>query len=294
MLILALRGWNWSIFPVNRDKPDYCYASGCPMAEKGKRFVLGCGDPTKAKIGLMLEGPGNEEIAFVLRAEEGRRFYETRKDCEEEIAIRRRDYPELLSRYITQGVPVVGRSGFELVQWALPATGMRRHEIFIDNTLRCFPPKHGDSHYPQGNERKRAEACCRHYDRWDKFKPDVSIISLHPAGIVREPTPLWLQVKNIEKARDFVKSGLKPLILAGGKAVKWFLGYGENVTRWQGHYSWETRKVKELREQRLQGYSEVNVEDSRGTAEIDIAEANGPKKGKRRRSPSAVEVLLGE
>src|SRR6185312_3263554 len=80
-----------------RSKPDYCYESGCPLAvtctcshplsehleeghctrllgekicecngfqSKGLGFVLGVGDPKKAKLAIVLEAPGKEEISF--------------------------------------------------------------------------------------------------------------------------------------------------------------------------------------------------------------------------------------
>jgi hypothetical protein len=55
-----------------RDKPDYCFTSGCPLADKGRGFVLGTGDPVKARVGMILEAPGREEIEFALTPVEGR------------------------------------------------------------------------------------------------------------------------------------------------------------------------------------------------------------------------------
>jgi hypothetical protein len=275
-------------------KPNYCFQSGCPLAHKGTGFVLGSGDPKTAKLALLLEAPGSEEVLFRLAPEKGRRFYETQEQCDAELNIRRRDYPELSNGFTSKGVPVVGRSGFELVQWAFPAAGIRRDEIFIDNGLRCLPPKRGDSHYPLGDERKKAEACCRHFDRWGLFRPAVAVVSLHPAGIVREPTALWLQVKNLEKARDFVAQGLRTLVLAGGKAAKWWLGYGENVTRWEGHYEFNDVAAQERRRDRLERYGTA-VPRERGSkcAKEDIEESGERTRGKRGRRTNAVEALLG-
>lgn len=42
----------------------------------------------------------------------------------------------------------------------------------------------------------------------------------------------------------------KPLLLFGGKATKLWLGYGENVTRWNGHWTTEDGLSASLREQR--------------------------------------------
>ena len=275
-----------------KEKPAYCHESGCPLAERGTGFCLGSGDPKTAKLALLLEAPGSEEVLFRLTPEKGRRFYETQEECDAELATRRRDYPELESRFIKTGVPVVGRSGFELVQWAFPAAGLRRADLFIDNGLRCLPPKQGDSHYPNGPERKLAEAKCRHFDRFHLFKPDASVISLHPAGIVREPVGLWLQVKNLEKARDFVKQSLRVLVLAGGKAAKWWLGYGENVTRWQGTYEWNDAGAQARRAERLEKYGNATVE-GRGYAKENADEHREHPRGKRRRRTTAVEALLG-
>jgi hypothetical protein len=269
-----------------RTKPQYCYDSGCPLAMKGAGFCLGAGDPETAKIALMLEAPGHNEIEFDL--EPGNDFF-TQEECDKELAIRKRDYPTLAEKFLRRGIPVVGKAGFELWGWCLPPVGLKRRDLFIDNTLRCLPPRSGDSNYPKGAVRKRAEACCRHYDRWDKFKPDVSIVSLHPAGVVREPTPLWLQVKNFEKARDFAKRGLRVLVLAGGKAVKWWMGYAENVTKWQGHYEFNTRAEQERRAERLAEYSIVSLE-KKSRAKKD----KGGAKDKKAKSGGVRGGLIGE
>lgn len=272
-----------------RDKPEACYESGCPLATKGKRFVLGAGDPTTAKFGLLLEGPGNDEVTFRLRAEPGRKFYETQEACDKELALRRRDYPEIPERFLRLGVCVVGRSGSELVQWGFPAAGLSRADFFIDNTLRCLPPKVGDSHYPTGNERKRAEACCRQYDRWHLFQPDITVVSLHPAAIVREPTPLWLQIKNFLKAKDFVAQGYKVIVLAGGKAAKWWLGYGENVTKWQGHYEFNDLLAQARRDSRIQDYGGVSLEPkARG---VKAAKVTPERKGRKKFVWSPSDIL---
>jgi uracil-DNA glycosylase len=240
------------------NKPDLC--KGCPLEHKGARFVLGSGEPITAKIAILLEAPGSTEIEFAL--EPGNDFF-TQEECEKELAIRRRDYPNLPERFIRTGVPVVGKAGFTLFGWSLAPVGLKRKDIFFDNTLRCLPPRKGDSNYPTGPERKRAEAHCRVYDRFHLFKPDISVETLHPAAISREPTPLYLQVKDFEKARDFAKRGLKVLVLAGGKAVKWWLGYGENVTKWRGHFEWNDKAAQERRAERLLEYSQVSLEKKR-------------------------------
>lgn len=230
---------NWGPMESRKDKPAFCYESGCPLAEKGRGFVLGVGDPARAKIAMILEAPGRDEIAFGLTPVDGREFFSTQAQCSAEIERRRKDYPDVPLSMLTRGVPVVGASGAELNQWAFPAAGLKRDELFIDNTIRCLPPpsKTG-APYPTGDDRKAAEKACRHYDRLDKFKPDIAVITMHPAGILREVTPLPLQIKDLEKARDFVAAGKRVMVLLGGKAAKAFARFGENVTKVRGAYRW--------------------------------------------------------
>src|SRR5512146_2064940 len=136
--------------PVIQDKPPYCYESGCPLATKGKGFALGTGDPATAKIALILEALGGDEVQFVIAPLEERRFFRTKAECDAEIARRRAAFPELEERFLRRGAPVVGKSGAALNQWILPAAGLRREELFIDNTLRCLPPKKKNAAYPTG------------------------------------------------------------------------------------------------------------------------------------------------
>ena len=237
--------WSRSVAPKlrldQRDKPDYCYTSGCPLATQGIGFALGCGDPSSAEFGVILEAIGKDEGLFRLVApERPRGFYDTARECNDEIAIRKRDYPELPDRFIRQGVPVVGKAGALLFQWLFAPLGIKRNRLFIDNTLRCLPPKSGKSGdgapYPVKDERKAAERCCRHFDRLHLFRPDTFVFSLHPAALTREVTPLPLVLRDVEKSRDFAAQGRRVCLLFGGKAIKAFARYGEAVTRWRGEY----------------------------------------------------------
>src|SRR6185312_8881564 len=57
----------------------------------------------------------------------------------------------------------------------------------------CLPPKNKQGQpYPTGAERSQAEHCCRHWDRVQRFDTRMVEVSLHPAGILREVTPLPL------------------------------------------------------------------------------------------------------
>lgn len=220
-----------------KDKPETCYSSGCPLAETGRGFCLGSGDPTKAKIMLNLEAPGRDEISFEVRPVAARWVMSTQAEAERELTIRRRDYPEMEQKFLRYGAPVVGATGSALNFWILTKVGIRREDIFFDNVLRCLPPKGKTSQYPTGEIRKEAERCCRQYDRIDKFKPDTALVTIHMASLLREITPLPLVVKDIEKARDFTSQGRRLIVLVGGKAAHAFLRYADNVTRWRGHYA---------------------------------------------------------
>lgn len=239
-----------------QDKPSECYASGCPMASKAKKFVLDCGDPLTAKIAFLFEAPGKDEIAFSLPAPH-RDLYSLPEQKEREIALRQRDYPNLAPCWIQNGVPVVGATWGALHGWVLNRFGLRREDMFICNVLHCLPPKSGtgDEPYPKGWERKKAESCCTQWSRLHLFKPDIAVVSLHPAGVLREVSPLPLQVKAVERAVYLMHQGYRPLVLNGGKAAKWWLGYAENVQKWVASYHWETPQLAELRQRRWEeGY----------------------------------------
>lgn len=216
-------------------QPDSC--KNCCLYGKAKGFVLGCGNPETAKYAIILEAPGKDEISFTLRPNPNRAFLASSTECDQELQIRKRDYPNLDERWLRMGVPVVGATGAALQFWVWPKLGIKREECYIDNTIRCLAPKGKDgAAYPKGEERKAAEQHCRQYDRLDKFRPDTIVVSLHPASILREITPLPLLVKDFEKVRDFTAQGRKVVALLGGKASHGFLRYGSNVTRFRGDY----------------------------------------------------------
>jgi uracil-DNA glycosylase len=216
-------------------QPSSC--SGCPLYGIAKGFVLGCGSPEKARYAIMLEAPGRDEVSFELKPNPNRAFLKTREECEKELEIRKRDYPELENGHLRVGLPVVGQTGLALQFWIWPKVGIRREECFIDNTIRCLPPKSKSGiQYPTGDTKKAAEQHCRRYDRIMAFRPDTLVFGLHPAGLLREITPLPLAIKDFEKVRDFTSQGRRVLALLGGKATSAFARYGANVTRWRGHY----------------------------------------------------------
>lgn len=217
-------------------QPPTC--AGCPLYGVARGWVAGCGDPQKARYAIILEAPGKDEISIELKPNPNRAFLKTKEECEKEISIRERDYPNIPRRHLLLGAPVVGQTGLALQYWIWPKAGIKREECFIDNTIRCLPPKTKTGvQYPTGEARKAAEKHCRQYDRIDQFRPDTLLFGLHPAGLLREITPLPLAIKDFEKVRDFTSQGRRVLALLGGKATAAFARYGSNVTRWRGHYA---------------------------------------------------------
>ena len=70
-----------------------------------------------------------------------------------------------------------------------------------------------------------------------QFSPTVALITLDPWKLTREITPLTLVIEDFKKARDFVASGERVVILCGGKVAKEYLGYGQNANKIRGHYA---------------------------------------------------------
>lgn len=216
-------------------QPETCV--GCPLYGVGRGFVLGTGDPQTARYAIILEAPGTDEIVFSLRPNPYRSFLRTQEECDTELATRRRDYPLITERFLRLGAPVVGKTGGALEWWVLPKVGITRGDIYYDNTIRCLPPKGKTAVYPTGETRKAAERHCRQYDRIGDYRPDAVVFSLHPAGLLREITPLPLVIRDFEKIRDFTVQGRRVLTLLGGKATAAFMRYGSNVTKWRGHFA---------------------------------------------------------
>ena len=165
--------------------------------EKSKGFVLGSGDPKTAQVALVLEAPGADEVQFVLEAVPERKFFRSEQEVQGEIERRKQRYVDVPLASLYRGAPVVGKTGSMLNQWLLPNAGLKREQLFLDNTLRCLPPKSKQGAYPKGKERQAAERCCRHFDRLEEFKPEVVVATMHPATLMREITPLPLLIKDL-------------------------------------------------------------------------------------------------
>ncbi len=133
---------------------------GCPLYGVGKGFVL---EPapvwSQIKMAIIGEAPGTNEVL--------------------------------------QGKPFVGKAGWWLLKNILNPAGLSRKEVYLDNTLRCLPPKNKQGEaYPVGTDKLQAEMHCRQYDR--QIPPSV------------------------------------PTMLVGGKALGQKLGL-RGISDWHGH-----------------------------------------------------------
>ena len=142
----------------HKGQPVTC--KGCPLYGVGKGFVL---EPapvwSSIKMAIIGEAPGTNEVL--------------------------------------QGKPFVGKAGWWLLRNILNPAGLSRKEVYLDNTLRCLPPKNKQGEaYPVGTDKLQAEMHCRQYDR---------------------PIPASV-----------------PVMLVGGKALGQKLGL-RGISDWHGH-----------------------------------------------------------
>jgi uracil-DNA glycosylase family 4 len=125
-------------------KPETC--STCPLYEKGQGFVP---DAVVARPDYIFvgEAPGKNEV---IKAE-----------------------------------PFVGQAGYVLKQWLMRAVppiqvAYERQKITFMNILRCLPPESAGRAYPRGDDKARAEACCRQYDHLDQSAHTVVLFGETP------------------------------------------------------------------------------------------------------------------
>jgi hypothetical protein len=201
---------------------------------------------------LLLETPARNEIAYRVQ---------DLWDGAAELARRSTRFPDLEERYVKLGVPVVGPSGNELFGWALKPLGLQRSDLFIENVLHCFPPKgKTDSHYPTGPAKKLAEATCQKlWSRIEEFAPTAAVVNFHPAAILRDVTPLPVQIRAFERAKMLMNRGERVIVCCGGHAADFFFGYASNVTRWCGHWQQEDEWTWARRRERWTKGLEVKV-----------------------------------
>ena len=147
-----------------------------------------------------------------------------------------------------QRTPLVGMSGDLLFHAFLRPLGLERENVILANTLRC---RGEENEYPDGPTRKKAEQVCRQYDwyhgdqrgnltaggiaDWD---PNLFVITLHPAAVLRENAYFFLVRKDFEKAARFMERGYRVCVLCGDKAAALVLPRIEGsggVSYWRGH-----------------------------------------------------------
>src|SRR5271165_6709626 len=210
------------------NKPSGCV--GCPLEKVGSGFVLGAGDLSSARLQLLLESPSRADAAQTVDEGECQR-----REC---------TYPQIDRGIVRRGMPGCGEAIIPLDHWVLKNVGLSRPQVFVDSTLRCCPP--GDK-YPTGAVRKKAEAWCRQYDRFDE---SLAMVTLAPVSLSSDPAPLPLVVRSFAKALDFSAQGERVLLLCGGKTADVWLGYASNASRWMHHYEFSAGQAKERRVQR--------------------------------------------
>jgi len=189
-------------------KPSLCAL--CPWSSSSHSFVPGW-VPKYPKFACLLEAPGENE------------------------ALKR--------------TPLVGMSGDLMFHAFLRPLGLERDDVILDNCIRC---RGEENEYPNGPTRKKAEQVCRQYDwyhgdqrgnlapggiaDWD---PNLFVITLHPAAVLRENAYFFLVRRDFEKAARFMEKGYRVCVLCGDKAAALVLpaieGIG-GVSYWRGHY----------------------------------------------------------
>ena len=206
-LIIFNVSTNFPILGV-RSKPSLCAL--CPWAASSHSFVPGW-SPRRPRFACLLEAPGENE------------------------ALKR--------------TPLVGMSGELVFHAFLRPLGLSRDDVILDNCIRC---RGEENEYPDGAVRRKAEQICRQYDwyhgdargnltaggiaDWD---PNLFVITLHPAAVLRENAYFFLVQKDFEKAARFMEAGHRVCVLCGDKAAALVLPRIEGtggVSYWRGHH----------------------------------------------------------
>lgn len=237
-------------------QPQACFDAHCPQAGKSQGFALPSGDPHATKLCILLETPAKDEIEYDISLKSLTRirgYLWDVPDYDLEIERRKSLYPGC--DHISRGVPVVGAAGIQLFASALKAVGLQRRDCYIANVLQCYPGKDskGEVAYPKGDARHTAESCCARL--WwrieQEFKPTISLINIHPQALNYNVVAFPVQVAVFAQAKKFMREGHKVVVACGAKAASSWFGYGENVTKWAGHWQHETDLTRTLRARRL-------------------------------------------
>lgn len=225
--------------------PQQC--GDCPQAPISKGFSLSSGlMPPKSGICILLENPDSNDCAN-----------RTKDLADGLIEIKRREalYPGLEEKWIRLGSPATSWDDIitTMWNWILSPMGLQRSDVGLYFTLNCFPGRDGSRKllWPKGDFRKKAEATCAGLWlgpllAWD---PTVSVVGMAVASR-SDSTPIPIALRAVEKAKMFAKQGERVLLLMGNRAARHWLGYGENSTRWAGHWQRETEGTRRRRSER--------------------------------------------
>lgn len=147
----------------------------------------------------------------------------------------------------TYGWPVVGNTGRKLWGEIVEPLGYSRDDVFIDNVLRCQPPRYqGKQTYPTGKDRQAAETACRYWDAaLDLWNPNLLSCTWHPAALFEDHSKERLVAEAVRKAFLHADAGFRPLLLMGEKAAELFAPYWSGqMKNWQGHWQPVTWKAQ--------------------------------------------------
>lgn len=147
----------------------------------------------------------------------------------------------------TYGWPVVGNTGRKLFDEIVAPLGYSREDVFLDNTIRCQPPRYqGKQTYPTGRDRSLAEDACRYWDAGiDLWNPNLISCTWHPASLFEDHSRERLVGEAVRKAFMHAEAGYRPLLLMGEKAAERFAPFWAGQMKyWQNHWApiaWKPR-----------------------------------------------------
>ena len=195
-------------------KPPECHT--CPWGRFSKGF---CPDTigTTPKLALLFAAPSKDDVNAYRGLSEGMGFF-------------------ILHNYI---YPL----------------GFKNNDLIISHILRCSLPwdrRLRREGYPAGIIRDKAEVACRIYD--DRhggngvmllggikdWKPNLALITFNPKDVHRTPSYHRQLRRDMQKARDFVDKGYRPVVLFGGEPAELYFPYikGQGSAKgWRGHFA---------------------------------------------------------
>lgn len=140
-------------------------------------------------------------------------------------------------------------SGYGRFFWAAIAkeVGFTKDQVILSHVLRCF-----EREYPIGEERKKIETACRHWDithnvgglpkegrSLAQWNPNIFVYTFDVGKMIEIPAYYALALSDFRKALRFADSGYRPLVVMGTEvfhfAAPWLDGTG-GIKAWRG--SW--------------------------------------------------------